>query len=348
MSENEPTSKSVSLSRRLVFIVKLLVSLGLLTILLHRVGWSALVDYIGSVRWGHLALVFLALTAQYWIITASLSSCLKFNGICVDFPRLFRICVISLFFNQFLPAALGGMVARTVLLRRYRFSLRGVVFSLILDRMTNAFGLVLLVLLLGGVFLVHPLPVHGNRVFYPVSLIMVGLILFLFLIFISSRLPEAWQSFPPYRPLFDLLREIHAFLMDRETLFKTVLFGVLWHLIVLFSLWLLAIAIPEAEVPLLSFFGIAAVASLIALVPVSVAGWGLREGALILLLPLVDIPEKTAFSISVTYGSILLFSRIPGLFLWLRMKRTMDEDRSEEGHQTQGGDQGEQEKQTIG
>jgi hypothetical protein len=57
--------------------------------------------------------------------------------------------------------------------------------------------------------------------------------------------------------------------------------------------------------------------TLITLFPLSVGGWGVREGAMIVALGFVSVSATSAFSLSVLYGLVILASGIPGAFVWL-------------------------------
>lgn len=48
-------------------------------------------------------------------------------------------------------------------------------------------------------------------------------------------------------------------------------------------------------------------------IPLSVAGWGLREGAAALLWPLAGFPAQEGVTLSITYGLLILAGSLPGL-----------------------------------
>jgi len=60
---------------------------------------------------------------------------------------------------------------------------------------------------------------------------------------------------------------------------------------------------------------------LITLVPISFGGWGLREGAFVVLLKSYGIPGSEALLLSVSYGLAFLVSALPGLVFWLMPSR---------------------------
>ncbi|KAA0020702.1 flippase-like domain-containing protein [Salinicola corii] len=55
-------------------------------------------------------------------------------------------------------------------------------------------------------------------------------------------------------------------------------------------------------------------------IPLTVAGWGLREGAAALIWPLAGLPAQEGVALSVTYGLLVLAASLPGLVvvLWDR------------------------------
>jgi uncharacterized membrane protein YbhN (UPF0104 family) len=62
--------------------------------------------------------------------------------------------------------------------------------------------------------------------------------------------------------------------------------------------------------------------------PISFAGWGLREGAMIIALDVYGVPQETALALSLVYGVLHLVSGLPGLVLWLLEKRRLKPDLS--------------------
>ncbi|MBD3640588.1 MAG: flippase-like domain-containing protein [Marinobacter sp.] len=53
-------------------------------------------------------------------------------------------------------------------------------------------------------------------------------------------------------------------------------------------------------------------------IPLTVAGWGVREGAAAVLWPMVGLPAEQGVAISVGYGVVVLVSSLPGLLVLAR------------------------------
>jgi uncharacterized membrane protein YbhN (UPF0104 family) len=72
-------------------------------------------------------------------------------------------------------------------------------------------------------------------------------------------------------------------------------------------------------------FSAAPVAFLVATVPISVAGWGLREGAFVVAFGLFGVAAEAALAISVTIGVAALAAYLPGAVLFVLARRRSNE-----------------------
>lgn len=59
---------------------------------------------------------------------------------------------------------------------------------------------------------------------------------------------------------------------------------------------------------------------LIAMIPISVAGWGLREGAFVVAFGLFGVPAESALVVSVTFGLSILLAYTPAVVLLFRRR----------------------------
>jgi uncharacterized protein (TIRG00374 family) len=56
---------------------------------------------------------------------------------------------------------------------------------------------------------------------------------------------------------------------------------------------------------------------LFSMLPVSLGGWGVREGVMVLLFGLVGTPREDALAISVLFGICSTIAGLPGAVAWL-------------------------------
>jgi uncharacterized membrane protein YbhN (UPF0104 family) len=56
-------------------------------------------------------------------------------------------------------------------------------------------------------------------------------------------------------------------------------------------------------------------------IPLTVAGWGIREGAAALLWPLAGLPAEQGVALSVGYGALMFIGSCPGALVLLKGRR---------------------------
>lgn len=59
---------------------------------------------------------------------------------------------------------------------------------------------------------------------------------------------------------------------------------------------------------------------LLTILPISFAGWGVREGAMVGLFAMSGASKEAIMAVSIAYGVILIASSLPGFFAWIKSK----------------------------
>jgi hypothetical protein len=72
-----------------------------------------------------------------------------------------------------------------------------------------------------------------------------------------------------------------------------------------------------AQIGLLECLVLVPPVMLVTMVPISVAGWGVREGAMVVSFGFVGVPANEAFAVSVLVGVVVMLAGIPGGIIWL-------------------------------
>ena len=90
--------------------------------------------------------------------------------------------------------------------------------------------------------------------------------------------------------------------------------AVLIQLLAITSLYFIGRSLG-VTVPYLSLVTVCQLALFASLLPVSVSGWGVREGALVLGVSALGVPRETALLISLIYGVLVAVGSLPGGFL---------------------------------
>lgn len=235
------------------------------------------------------------------------------------FSLLLRFVFIGNFFSQLLPSSIGGDAVRFLLLSRKGLSKEKAFMVVLLDRIVALLGLILLsIALVPSLFYTLGMT-HATMGFaFTIALSFVAVALLFFLEpltrwFANFRLVQGLQAVS--RGLSRLIRS--------EVSIKVLLLSVLIQagLAMVVSLigralhisaddWMYLLLVPPVM--------------LVTMVPLSIAGWGIREGAMTFALGMVGISAVNAVSISILFGAVIALTSLPGGFLWISDVRKAD------------------------
>jgi glycosyltransferase 2 family protein len=219
---------------------------------------------------------------------------------------------IGAFFAQVLPAVAGEGV-RAWYLVRLGSHWRAAVTSLVIDRAVGvglliALAFVILLLPSGftalGGYRASVLAVYA-------ALLLAGAIGLLLVPWIAPVLGR-WRY---ARWIADLAVDAHRVLLGRRSV-AIVGLGCVIHVLTIVIIWSLgraqglALSVPDAALLFTVMIGVA-------LVPISVSGWGLREVAVLSLLGHYGVAPERALLFSICFGLTLALGSLPGALAWL-------------------------------
>ncbi|MEO0547410.1 MAG: lysylphosphatidylglycerol synthase transmembrane domain-containing protein [Pseudomonadota bacterium] len=299
--------------KRLLQAIQIITFLAIAVWLLLSVDWNEAVGLLASADWRWLAAAAAALTLQTilsalrWRMTAGRL------GITLSVPQAVQEYYLSLIVNQSLPGGVLGDAGRAVRARG-QAGLMAAGQSVLFERLAGQIGLV--AVLVGGLCAALVYPVDGSSARALVSGILWGFgialivatcaaIVFLWHKDSSSRVRRL--LFPLYTCIFaSEVRRPQMMLSLGTAICNVAAFGFCAAALgVHFGLITLAVLVP------LILFAM--------LLPLSISGWGPREGVAAALFPIFGATAGQGLATSITFGLVFLVSVLPGLVLaWLR------------------------------
>jgi uncharacterized membrane protein YbhN (UPF0104 family) len=279
-------------------IIRLAVTLLVIFTLFRFVDLSLVVDRLRLLRPIFLAVIFALVLAQNVLFAIRWSFIADFCSASIGIALAIRFTIISMFFNS---VGEGVSVKRAFL---------GVVIDRILALIV-LIGMVAASLPLLAVSIVQPHLVYGMAVLAGALLSGIGVFAAL-----PVLVPKPWRHWRPVRVLLELSRVTSAVLVDRRLIALAVPPAVLGHLFSGGVVVLCALAMNIVLDPI--FAVILMLPTLLAMsIPISIAGWGVREGAMVIALGQVGVRPADALALSVAFGLIYMIAGIPGGVLWL-------------------------------
>lgn len=232
----------------------------------------------------------------------------------------FLYSIVSWFFSNLAPSTLGGDIFRTVQMQRLGASL-GTALRPILAARIMSFAALVPVILLG-------LPIALNRVDneaerLTLTLIAGASVAALLAAYAGSRLAprlaglvSGTLSGRMMTLTEDFQRVNHA---GRSTV-SFWLLAVAQHIVRVAVLAALAASL-QLGIPVATLFALTPAALLVAMVPISLGSWGLREAAFVVFLGGAGVAPEAALSLSIAFGLLRVAMGALGGLAWLATGR---------------------------
>lgn len=301
-------------------LVKIAVSIAILYFLFGNIDTALFWETVKSVH----PLMVIAV-ALLFILSQSISayrwSVILKKDINISYFRLLSIYFVGMFFNNFLPTMVGGDIVKGYYL--YRDSKRGdlAVASIFMDRYSGFSALMVItsIALIPGYPLISGTGLPMFFVFLIGGFVVMSLVL--------------WIG-PLHGWAMDILNRIHFYginkkidtfykvLMSykgyRDILVKTFICSVFVQVGVIVGYYFLGKGLGMS-VPLSYFFLYIPLITAVAMLPISLSGLGIREGAFVFLFTSAGATKEQALTLSLMWFSIAAIVSIIGGVEYLRM-----------------------------
>jgi uncharacterized membrane protein YbhN (UPF0104 family) len=182
--------------------------------------------------------------------------------------------------------------------------------SVLLERMFMV--LAVLALALGAAPMLAAQTGHRPPIWLSAALLACG-IAGLGAILIADRAPVRLVGMPLWQLLAEIAQATRRVVMSRWGLALAIA-SLVSNLNFAFSAFLLGRALG-IDVTLRDLAIVMPVVTLATTLPISLGGWGVREGAMVLLLGPLGVPAAAALSLSLLFGAFGMVSGLPGLIV---------------------------------
>ncbi len=295
-----------------VILLKAGITLGLFYTLVTRIDLNATVGLMAATDWRSVLGIVGVMVLQVIVAVFRWYRIMISKGVHISVRRSARYFWLGLFFNQLLPSSIGGDAIRGYCLVRDGQSVGRATLSVLLDRILGMAGLVVLIAL--------AIPYAMNLINNPemqwgmMSALLVVIAGFIAILFIDifTRRFSSWRVM---KGLTTLASDARQLLGSRQGL-GLVLFSVLIHILSIVVVGMLSSAL-SIKVDWIALTVIVPITTLLITIPLSIAGWGVREGVMVVGLGYVGIAPEEALALSILYGLLTLVVALPGVLVWL-------------------------------
>jgi uncharacterized membrane protein YbhN (UPF0104 family) len=301
-----------------ILVLKLAVSIGLVWFAFSKIDmattWSTLRSIAPAAILGALVLLFIQLLLGALRLRALLGAL----GARYRPAAALEVVLIGAFFSQTMISFVGGDAMRIWRIIRSRVSVATAAKSVLFDRVAGFAGLFVLLLAVTP-FLVNIIP--SPEMLAGQALIVLTALGGIVSVFVVRRIP----GILPQGKVVKLAQEVvdSGLAIWRSPQGAWLVIG-------------LSIAIQLTNVVVLYVIGeglgihfrfidgllLFPTVLFLSMLPISVAGWGVREGAMVTALGLVGVPGHQSLALSVCFGLCLVAISLPGGAVWLLSRNT--------------------------
>lgn len=271
-------------------------------------------------RWVALAVV--VLLAQTLVLAWRFALLSHVLGRALGVRRAVELSFVGVLFNQALPSAVGGDAVRGWRLAASGWPWWSAASAVLVDR---ASGVVLLALLAAAAATFEPthalrwlaLPLWGIAAVCAAAFAALAL---------GDRLPVLPRAWRARVTAAGVSATARAAVAPRAALGLAVL-SAASHALAALAICAIAIALGfggDAGLPTIAAAAVCVL--LVTMIPLSFAGWGVREAGAVWVFGLVGLSRETALAVSLVFGAALLVAALPGIAFWLAPSATRGTD----------------------
>ena len=293
-------------------LIKIAISLTLIAVVLHAFDVKGVASHFAKIDTVTLLLTTAIALAVALLHTARWLAVIRASGAQLSIKSALQLVLIGHFFNQTLPSSVGGDAVRIWCSYRAGLDIAAAANTVIVDRAFTLFSLLLLTT--AGLPWLFEI-VADTAANWALALVLFGGITAFGAFLALTRLPRFMACWRAMRALLGLTALARKVMFSVRYALPVILWSMLSFVAFSLMVFLLAHAMQLTVTPLHCVLLVPPVI-LVSVLPISIAGWGVREGAMVVAFGFIHVPASAAFAVSVLFGLTLAAASLPGALLW--------------------------------
>ncbi len=283
-------------------IIKCFASAALIMWILQGIEWNDIFAILRSASLPMLGMAFSLSLIGFYVSVHRWLLLLRAQGMDASVGFLLQSFCVGLFFNTLLPSTIGGDAVRVHDSWKAGLNKAGSVAVVFIDRFLGFLSL--MIFAFSALLVSTPLIMSMPSLYVWVPFLFVGMLLFLWCVFmpprqLHDRMTRFSTRFPSkLRSLADTLLETFlAFRGRRAALVKALLLSLLLQAGLVVQHFLIAEAL-NISMPFYSFFLTIPLITILMMIPVSINGIGIRENAFVFFFSIYGVMKAEAIAIA--------------------------------------------------
>jgi len=300
------------MSRYLILLFKIGLSAALVWYVFSKIDTASAFDYLRSIPIYILAGAIILLLLQQFIAGLRLRELLSLLDVPCRIITAVDVVLIGVFFSQTFISFIGGDVMRIWRITRSNVPVGIAAKAILFDRVVGFVSLLLVIILTLPFALGIINDPHMRSSLY----LLIGAGIAATVVFMTmDRLPESLHRWRLFRVAADISSIALDIARSRQSAVTVLGYSLAIQVLNVVILYVVSRGL-DMEISFVSALVLIPPVLLIAMLPISVAGWGVREGAMIVALALVGVHSAQSLALSICFGLLLITLSLPGGVIW--------------------------------
>lgn len=287
--------------------LKIAISVAIVAVLMSRMDFSQVGAQFAKVQMGGLFWASVFILSQIGLLAWRWKDLINIdhNGPILSYKESLKITLASLLANVLFITSISGLVVRVGLTVHRGIDLTKSICAAVADRLMTLLALVLLAAVFVPFFDRFASAALHNAAYATMAVLVFTIMIFI-PVFYSKAIKEMILSTPK---LAACVRYLISIGRDRVLFSRIVINSLTAQLFYFISVYFIALS-AGAHFTFFDLMSVLPVITLVASLPVSFGGWGIREGAFVYGLGLIGIPMEMAFVISIEIGLLTMLATV--------------------------------------
>ena len=314
------TGRNVTKKKWASFTLRVTITLLLFAFLFKSLSWSTLLAAIA--RADHVfILLSLPVGALGLLVSAYQWQCLlRGEQIRAGLLKLVKLYLIGTGFSHFLPTGMGGDVVKAFYVGRESDNYAGSASAVVMTRLTGFFGMQLVAfsaLILWHAYFNRELILWAILLSLLVGSMIGGVVLLAAVL--PGMMKKSWTKNKMLASVIPVGNALIGAMKRPRLLASATLIGVVFWILSTLNYYVYAQAL-RLNVPFYFYFVAIPVASLVAFLPVTINGFGLRESAFVYIFATMHVSTASSLLLALLMDVQVLFFGVIGGFLYLTIR----------------------------
>src|SRR5689334_17216464 len=304
----------VYMRRTFLLLAKAAISGLLFYLSLRWVNFDALVQRLNHLEPGWLLFAVALLTLQLLLLSVRWRQIAVSCGTDMRFAGTLQINFIAAFFNQVLPSTVGGDGVRIWFAARRGAGWTNATYSVLLDRIFGVFVLALVV----AACLPWTLQLIREPVPRAILLVLAGGAIAgpLMVLLAGTHFAQSLRRWAITRHVAAVAEAAANTCRSLQSAAIVIGSSCMIHLLTISAAWCCVRAVA-APIGFAYVLFLVPPVLLIATVPISIAGWGVRESSMVAAFAYAGLAESDGLTLSILFGAVSFIIGIVGGIIWI-------------------------------